>query len=63
MSAYSANTAMQGQSPGGNGAGGRGQRRPTLVEQIPGRAGRGAGMAGHTGDGAAREREDKCVLM
>ncbi|KAH7413496.1 hypothetical protein BKA64DRAFT_771610 [Cadophora sp. MPI-SDFR-AT-0126] len=61
MSAYSANTAMQGQ---GQSPAGRGQRRPTLVEQIPGRGGRGTGgVGGHNGDGAGREREDKCVVM
>ncbi|KAK0122502.1 hypothetical protein ONS95_010731 [Cadophora gregata] len=67
MSAYSANAVGQGQSPGGGAGGGRGMRRPTLVDQIPGRGGRGAGggVGGVIGGegGGGREREEKCVVM
>ncbi|KAH9208307.1 hypothetical protein DL95DRAFT_41389 [Leptodontidium sp. 2 PMI_412] len=58
MSAYSTNTAMQGQ---GQSPGGRGARRPTVVDQIPGRAGRGGGMS--AGQHDSREKEEKCAVM
>ncbi|KAG4432568.1 hypothetical protein IFR05_011956 [Cadophora sp. M221] len=58
MSAYSTNAAIQGQ---GQSPGGRGARRPTLVDQIPGRAGRGGGM--NAGQQDSRDKEDKCAVM
>jgi hypothetical protein len=66
MSAYSANSATIGSSPVGNG---RGSRRPTLVEQIPGgrpmgRVGTGGSMRGQgLNQPQQEERSKDCIVM